>query len=158
MRSRIIIFSAFLALWLLLSDYWTPLLLSLGFASAIGTMFLIARMQAIEPWPPAHRPIFYLRMAVHYVRLIGEMFIEAMRVARLIFMRRCQPNMAFVNIPITAQTPLAQLVRANSITLTPGTISADFENGRIDMHVLDIDGYQYAQQQAIDEQVHRIEQ
>lgn len=152
-----IIFSAFVALWLLLSEYRTPLLLGLGVLSALGTMFLIARMQAIEPWPSVPRPIFYLRMAMHYVRLVGQMFIEAMRVSRLVFKRRCQPNMAFLSIPITAQTPLAQLVRANSITLTPGTISADFAQGRIDMHVLDIGGYRYVKQQAIDEQVRHIE-
>ena len=43
---------------------------------------------------------------------------------------------AFFNAPLTQKTPLGQLVRANSITLTPGTISADMSEDGIVMHAL----------------------
>lgn len=157
MRSLTVIFFTLLVLWAGLSGYWTPLLMGLGVLSAAITTLLIARMQTLDPWPSPHSPIFYLRMTVHFVRLLGQMFVSALRVTRLVFKRRCEPYMMFKDIPSEVKTPLGKLVRVNSITLTPGTIGTELGDGRIYMHTLDATGDEYDEQEALDVQVRWLE-
>ena len=157
MRSKITIFIVLLALWVNLSGYWTPLLLSLGVLSALITVLLIARMQTVEEWLEEYPIKFYVRMTLHYVRLLWEMFVAAVMVVRLVFKRRYRPQMSFLIVPATATTALGQLVRANSVTLTPGTISVTFGIGYILIHVLHTQGHERKEQIELDQQVSRLE-
>lgn len=154
--SNLVIFGALLALWLCLSGHWTPLMIALGAASAGATVMLINRMQSIVPWPESHRLVFYLRMAAHFVRLLWSMLLSSLRVVALVF-RPASAKTAFMEAPLAARTPLGQLVRSNSITLTPGTISVEMNDSSILMHVLDKRDNEAELQKADDEKARRLE-
>ena len=157
MRSQFVIFSMLLALWFLLSGHFSVLGVTLGVISVSLTLMLICRMQAVDPWSEPHGAVFYARLTAHFARLIWDMLVSAVRVARLVLEREPKPVTAFMDAPLTARSPLGCLVRANSITLTPGTISTELEDGSISVHVLDRRDDEAEQLDVSDKQVRDLE-
>lgn len=107
-------------LWLLLVNTVTP-----G-QVALAAAFALAVPAFTRPfWPeaqPVRRPFLLARLLL---RLVLDILIANLVVARLILgpMRRLNP--AFVRYPLTLENEYAITILASVITLTPGTVSAD---------------------------------
>lgn len=157
MRSRITIFIALLVFWFLLSMRWTPYVAILGIASTAVTLFLVARMQVEDPWPAPNPAIFYLRVLGHYFRLLWHMLRSAWGVAGIVLSPRGSNTPAFFVAPLSQTTPLGKLVRANSVTLTPGTVSAEMLPRGIIVHSLDSAPGDQPEQRQLDKGVKALE-
>lgn len=119
--------------WQLLSDQITPGTLVLGFVLA----WAIPQMTE-GFWP--ERPAFIKswRMPAYLVRVLTDIVTASFQVARLIVSGR-QPRPAFICYPLQLEHPLAISILASTISLTPGTVSADIsdDNKTLLIHALD---------------------
>lgn len=126
---------ALAALWLLLSGYFHDIqLLSFGAASVILCIFFGRQARVIdEEGAPVgmlpHIPRYWLWLAIE----IGKANIAVARQA-LAVTPKLSPKV--VRVPMTQRTNAGRATFANSITLTPGTVSIDMTDGEIVVHAL----------------------
>lgn len=120
--------------WLLLSGYFTPLLISFGVMSVAIVVGIGWRMDVIDH--ESHPVHLTWRIPAYWAWLLIEIVKANLNVAKTIlcFGEPASPNV--IKIKATQRTELAQVIYANSITLTPGTISVELENGEITVHAL----------------------
>lgn len=123
-----------LLVWLLLSSSLSAGNILLGLVLAWIIPLLTRALWADEPAIRKPWRIFaYLR------RLLWDIFLANLTVARLVLMPGRQPQPAFVSYPLSLEHPLAITILASTITLTPGTVSADIseDSKLLLIHVLD---------------------
>jgi multicomponent Na+:H+ antiporter subunit E len=130
-----LIFISILAIfWLLLSNHISPLLLSLGTLSCIITAVIAVKMGLLENNP--HNAKFYGRLPRYLLFLAKEIILANIAVAKSILSSKDKIDPGFIKVNCEQKSDLGQLTHANSITLTPGTISCDIEDNIITVHAL----------------------
>ncbi|HPQ96232.1 MAG: Na+/H+ antiporter subunit E [Thiothrix sp.] len=114
-----------LVFWLLLSGYWdNGLLLLLGVLSMLLVVYLAGRIERYYPLRSLANPRTLLRLPAYWAWLFVEVVKSNIDVARRIwFPRRYPISPVLEQVPMTQTTRLGRTIYANSITLTPGTIS-----------------------------------
>ncbi len=123
------------ALWLLLSGYFKPLLLFFGLVSIALVLVISLRMELIEyDKPDVLRQT--LRSIPYGFWLLVEIFKANIDVCKRILNPSLPISPRLVRITSTQRGDLARTAYANSITLTPGTISIDVEGKEIEVHAL----------------------
>ena len=123
------------AFWLLLSGMFEPFLIAAGLGSAIAVAWFAGRMDdlAQQPRMPGLRwSVFFS----YWPWLIKEIIVAAWDVARRILHPRLPISPTLVEFVPTQTTEMGLTIHANSITLTPGTISVEVEPGRFLVHAL----------------------
>ncbi len=123
-------------IWLLLNNSAGPGQMLLGALLALTIPLFTMRF-----WP--NRP--HLRrpwqLASYLAVLLWDITLANLVVARLILgpMRRLRP--AFITLPVDLNNNFAIVVLTNTISLTPGTVSADLSIDRRSLliHVLDVE-------------------
>ena len=135
MARFIILIVALAALWLLLSGYFDkPLLLGFGAASVLFAAFLAHRAKVLDDdsVPASLFPgiIFYW---IWLGGEIGKANIQVMRQA-LAVEPKLSPKM--FTVPNPPKSSVGKATFANSITLTPGTVSVDLREDEILVHAL----------------------
>ena len=120
--------------WWLWSWHTEPLVLSLGVASCALVTWLARRMDAIDGGESGYT--FGLRP----IRYIGYLLVEVVKsnlhVARVIVDPRLPISPRLVRVKATQKTDLGRVVFANSITLTPGTLTLDIRDDEVLVHAL----------------------
>ncbi|MEL6372374.1 MAG: Na+/H+ antiporter subunit E [Pseudomonadota bacterium] len=115
------------AFWLVLSGLYKPFLLTLGALTVIFTLLLANRMRIIDP---EGHPIELLPRALTYLPwLIKEIIVSALSVSRIIWSPSLPISPTMTRVQVSQKTPLGVNIYANSITLTPGTITVKEEGG-----------------------------
>ena len=71
--------------------------------------------------------------------LIVEVAKCNVAVVKLLLARKVKISQEFVEISVSTNSDLAQVIFANSITLTPGTVTVETENNSLLVHVLNLD-------------------
>lgn len=122
------------ALWLGISGVYKPVILGLGAASVLLVVWLSARMEVVGT---EHNPALYSwRLPVYWAWLIGQIITANIHVARLVLQpQRIRPRV--VRAPAPLMTSVAKVTYANSITLTPGTVTLQLEADFIEVHAID---------------------
>ena len=123
------------ALWLLLSGIYTPLIIGLGLASVLLVAFIIRRMDAQDD-DRIELNLSPFRMVKYLVWLLSEIAKANWNVTKIILAREKPKKQHLFSIPYTQKSDLAQVIFANSITLTAGTITVETEPGRFIVHAL----------------------
>lgn len=131
----ILLISAVALFWLLLSGIYTPVLLGFGAVSCLLVWWLSHRMNIIddEDHPLHPRPI---RLATYFAWLCLEVVKSNFDVALRIVRRDMPVHPRLLTIRTSQRTELGQVIFANSITLTPGTVSIDLRGHEIEVHAL----------------------
>ncbi len=125
-------------LWLGLSGHWTPLLLSLGIASTLLTVYIAHRMDVIDHETfPAHMRLLMFRF---WFFLAKEIIAANIDVIRRVFKPGKNISPQMIKLPVTLETDLNRVVYANSITMTPGTVSVNLEKDSVTVHALSKEG------------------
>ncbi|MEL6287899.1 MAG: Na+/H+ antiporter subunit E [Pseudomonadota bacterium] len=122
------------AFWLLLSGHYTPLLLGLGLLTCVLCVVLAHRMRTLDI---EGFPIHLAFGAVTYFPwLVVEIAKSTLGVAGLILRgpQALSPNIITVRASQRSQVGIN--VYANSITLTPGTITVDVGDDVLTVHAL----------------------
>jgi multicomponent Na+:H+ antiporter subunit E len=130
LSSAIILF----VFWLLLSGYFTVFLVTMGALSAVAIVALGRRMEVIDH--EGHPIHLSWRALAYWPWLLKEIAKSAWDVARIIIDPRLPISPQLVRARPTQRSTVGLVTYANSITLTPGTISVDVRPGEILVHAL----------------------
>ena len=137
-RSLITLMALFL-FWLLLSGMFVPFLLAAGLGSAIAVVLFTRRLDIIagEPEPTY---LNWFKFVAYGPWLIKEIMVAAWDVSKRILHPRLPISPTLVEFAPSQTTDTGLVIHANSITLTPGTISVEVEPGRFLVHALSREG------------------
>jgi multicomponent Na+:H+ antiporter subunit E len=153
-RSVSVIVTLF-AFWLVLSGYFTAFLIGMGVLSAIAVTAFAHRMEVVDH---EGHPVHLTRKAFTYWPwLLKEIVKSAWGVSRIILNPRLPISPTMVRIQATQKTPVGKVVYANSITLTPATISVTVEDNEILVHALTRQGAEQLQRGDMDRRVTAFE-
>ncbi len=122
------------ATWLLMSGMMEPLLLMLGLASCVLVVVITSRMDIIDH--EGHPIHLTWRALVYWPWLAWEIVKANIDVARIILSPSLPMSPVMVRLKPSQKSDLGLVMYANSITLTPGTISVDVEPGEILVHAI----------------------
>ena len=139
-RQRATLLFLLIALWLILSGKYTakPIIFG-GFLVTLAlVMWIVTRMdEAVgSPSPRPELAGFLLRLPRYLVFLVVKVVNANFRVTQLLLLSRVKPYPRLVRMRVGPQTVLGKLFLANSITLTPGTVTLDLRAGEILVHAL----------------------
>lgn len=140
--------------WWLWSGYATTLLLGLGLGSCLLVIWIVVRMNVVDheaaPLHLTHQaPIYWLWM----LGQIARANLDTCR--RILGPSRAEPVIA--ELPARQQSDLGRVIYANSITLTPGTLSMRVEANSILVHALHADSVDELRNGEMAEKVRRME-
>lgn len=123
------------AAWLLWSGHFAePFLLLLGVLSILGVIFFAQRMEILDD---EGAPIGLGLRPISYSLWLAKEIVEAnIEVTRLILDSKLPIHPRLIRLKANQKTELGRVILANSITLTPGTVSVDMHGDRIWVHAL----------------------
>ncbi len=122
------------AIWLLLSGYFSPLLLSFGAASCVFVVLIAHRMDVVDrEGLPLH---LGWRLVPYWIWLIVEIIKANVDVAKRILDPALPISPTMVDLQSTQRTDVGKVIYANSITLTPGTVATAVGDNNIQVHAL----------------------
>jgi len=127
--------------WLLLSGHYTPMLIGFGLGSSVLVVYLARRMDVVD-----HEGLPLQlggRFWVYFPWLMKEIFIANVKVARIILSPKLPISPVMTHFRASQESDLGKAIYANSITLTPGTITTGIQGQDLEIHALtlkDIDG------------------
>ena len=134
---RLIATAVVLALvWVLWSGHFEPLVVGFGVASVALTVFIAKRLRILDQ-EAQPMGVFLLRFPVFVGWLIGEIIQANLQVARIILSPSLPIGSHLIKVPATQKTDLGKVIHANTITITPGTVSLDVRDDFILVHALD---------------------
>jgi multicomponent Na+:H+ antiporter subunit E len=122
-------------LWLLLSGYWfKPILVGFGVLAVTVALVTTARMGLLdgESVPFARMP-HYLK---YWSWLGAEIFKANVAVVRIAMAPDLNIKPVMTRVAVSAKTDMARTTYANSITLTPGTVTIEVEETGFLVHAL----------------------
>lgn len=133
-RYALVLLAALAATWWVLSGYTKPLLLTLGGISLALVLLITARMKIFdrETAPYLSMP----RTLIYFVWLFKEIIKANIAVIRAVLSPDLTVSPTMTRVPLKNRCDLAKTMFANSITLTPGTVSVDIEDDHILVHAL----------------------
>jgi len=143
-------------LWLLFSGMFAPLLLGLGVVSCLFVTWLAQRMGLLTPEADS-TPLHPLRCLAYIPWLAWQVAKSNVDVALRILLpsRRISPRV--LRVPSSQSSNLLRSLYANSITLTPGTISINVSDDVITVHALTREGAEELQGGEMDARVSALE-
>ena len=148
---------ALFAFWLLLSGHYTSLLVTIGLACAILVALFTARIHVLDL---EGHPIGFLVGAVTYWPwLAWEIVKSALDVTKEILRPHLAITPTMVRVDASQRTSIGFATYANSITLTPGTISTtvSFDERTILVHALTKEGAESTAEGTMNRRVTRFE-
>lgn len=136
-RSQIISGLLLLGLWLLFSGHYDVFHISAGVLSVAFVLTLNRSLFKVRLYPgDVHRQLRLLALAGYLPWLMKEIVIAALQVARIVLTPRMPVDPSLVEFHAELPNAAAQTVLANSITLTPGTVTIDIAHGVFLVHAI----------------------
>ncbi len=142
-------------LWLLLSGIFEGWLLTLGFCSLIIVVIFANRMDVIDR--EGHPIHISWRALLYWPWLAREIVNANIDVAKVILSPDLPINPKVIRVNATQVTELGHVFYANSITLTPGTVTLSLENGAMGVHSLTKSAEEGLLSGEMDRRVHAVE-
>ncbi len=142
-------------LWLLLSGFFTdPLLLGLGAVSVVAVALLAWRAGIVDA--EGHPVQVAPRALLYWPWLIKEIVVANIDVAKAI----CRSPMAIeprvIKVKASQKDELGRVIYANSITLTPGTVTIALEGDELTVHALTKGSVEGLESGEMDRRVSRV--
>jgi multicomponent Na+:H+ antiporter subunit E len=128
------LFVTLLVFWLLLSGHYGAFLIGVGFACAGAMLWLARRMDLMDQ--EGHPIQFGAGVLWYWPWLAKEIVKSGWSVSRVILDPRLPIEPQLVRFKPSQRTDVGLATHANSITLTPGTISLEVAPGEFLVHAL----------------------
>ena len=126
------LFIVLFGFWLLMSGYYTPLILSLGVISCLLCVYLTIKGKFLDN---ETLPIYFFPRLIQYTLwLIKEILKSNIATAKVIIMKSEEPEL--FSVKATQETNEGKVTYANSITLTPGTVTTQIKDNVFEVHAL----------------------
>ena len=140
--------------WLLLSGHYTPLILSFGAVSSLIVVWFMWRMDRVDEdlGVPPMRP----RVLYYLLWLMWQVVLSNIDLVRRIWDPALPIRPTWQRLDIKVTSSLAKTLYANSITLTPGTLTTDVMEDHFMVHSLTPDGIEDLRKGGMEEQIQRL--
>ena len=127
-----ILFFILLCLWLLISGYYSFLLIGLGIISCAFCVYVAKRGKLIDD---EGLPLFFMPRLLNYlIWLFKEILMSNLATAKVIINGKVEPET--FTVKASQVTDVAKVTYANSITLTPGTVTTKMHKDVFEVHAL----------------------
>lgn len=123
-------------LWLLMSGIYQGFIVMLGFIAATIAVFVVRRMDDVADTGRLEIRLKILNTIGYFFWLLVEIAKSNWLVTKTILGLNPSIKQHFFKVPCTQETEVGKTTFANSITLTPGTISVEHEGEEIWVHAL----------------------
>jgi len=124
------------ALWLLMSGLYKPLIMGFGALSVVLAIYIAHRMDKADD----NNPLRYSISVFATIKYLGWLLVEIAKsnwaVTKIILSSGSTNNQNIFIAPVSCKSEIGQVVFANSITLTPGTITVETEEDHFIVHAL----------------------
>ena len=131
----LILFLILLSLWLLMSGHYSILIITLGIISCAFCVYVAKRGNLIDD---EGLPIFFIpRLSNYLIWLFKEILISNFNTAKVIINGKVEPET--FTVKVSQVTDVAKVTYANSITLTPGTVTTKMQKDVFEVHALNSD-------------------
>lgn len=136
-RAYVVVFLSTLLLWILLTGSIS--------GEELGAGLLVAAVVSAVSGP--HLAVFnglktHPAAFLHLVNYLGYFFVALLRANLDMASRILSPslpiNPGIVEVETTLESPLGRMLLANSITLTPGTLTVDLMDNRLLIHWINV--------------------
>jgi len=111
--------------WLLLNNT-----VAAGHVVLGAVLGLLLPMFARRFWPEAPETRSWSLLARYIGMVIWDIVVANVAVARLVFVPNAELRPAFIEMPLRLSDPFAITVLTSTVSLTPGTVSADLSADR----------------------------
>ena len=130
-------FLLFFSVWLILNGKVTAEICVFGVVISAALFYFMCRFMEYS----MRKELLLFKLIPLFVRYFWVLVKEIVRanvcVLKIILSPELQPEPAFVYFETALRTGLAKVMLANSLTLTPGTITVSVEGNRFCVHCLD---------------------
>lgn len=151
----VLVVAVLFAFWVILSGYFTGFLLAAGLGSSILVLLFALRMTVID------REGYPMRLGfaalTYWPWLIVEIIKSAWDVSKIIMNPRLPISPTWLSVKASQRTAFGRVTYANSITLTPGTITIEAEGDEFTVHALTRAGAAGLAEGTMDRRVTRFE-
>ena len=131
----LLLFVFYFVIWLLLSGHYDPLLLTLGVLSCITCLYVTWKAKFIdEEGLPLH---LLIRLPIYTLWLFKEIIKANIDTAKIIIINNPDPQN--FRVKSSQKTEAGKVTYANSITLTPGTVTTVLDGDILEVHALSSD-------------------
>lgn len=126
-----------IALWLTLSGHYTGLLIGLGVASVALVVWISVRMRVVDE---ESTPLKLMAVApLYWLWLLKEIVLSNIDVIRRVLSPRLPISPRVIQVKSSQDSDVGRVTFANSITLTPGTVTLEARDGSMDVHALTLE-------------------
>ena len=133
-RSAILVLSL-LALWLLLSGIYKPLIIGFGVFSSICCIWIASKLNLVGKRGLAS-DVSLSGLVSYLFWLTVEIGKADWAVAKVILSETLPVRHRLIAVPASQKSDFGKMIFANSITITPGTITVETETDHFIVHAL----------------------
>lgn len=155
MRHTISMSLTLAALWLLNSGHYNALLLALGCISIALVVWIGNKMDVVDNESQPINITFH--MPLYWLWLLKEVVISNIDVVKRVWIGPKSIDPQVATIKISQQTDMGRVIYANSITLTPGTVTLDLQKDSVTVHALTPEGIKALEDGEMDRRVKKVE-
>ena len=135
MKAALNLLAVLFGMWLIWSGHYTPLLIGLGMVSCLGVVLLCHRMGIVD------REGLPLDLTWRTLRYVPWLTLEVIKsnldLTRRVLRRRLDISPEILELETTQKSDLGRVTFANSITLTPSTVTIEATSeGRFVVHAV----------------------
>ena len=140
--------------WLLLSGQYSILFFCLGAVSMALVILLQKRMDTIDKEPiQVHIGLEFIHFTCW---LIGELIRSNLQLARIILDPKMPVKPVWKRLDVSLTSPAARTLYANTITLTPGTLTTDVKENYFLIHTLNSEFMQDLETGEMEERIRKL--
>ena len=155
MKRALILFASLYSVWLLLSGHYTSTLMIYGALSCAVVVAIVRHLGILDDEAlPVHLGVRHLS---YLPWLMKEIVVSNLAVAKVILSPSLPIHPRILRVDGKQKTPIGQVIYANSITLTPGTVTLDVRDNKFLVHALTSDSAAGLLSGEMDERVARLE-
>jgi multicomponent Na+:H+ antiporter subunit E len=135
MKYSIALISLLAVFWLTLSGYFYAFLLVLGALSCLFAFWIAKRMDIVDnEGVPVQ--IGGLALIKYFFWLVKQIAISNMNVIKIVISKKPEVRRAMFQVPASPKSSIGQVIMANSMTLTPGTVTTSIQPDSMQIHAL----------------------
>ncbi len=134
MKHTITLFLSLAIFWLLSSDQYSTLILSLGLLSIVLVFFIARRMDVVDH--EYHALHFSFKFPGYFFWFIKELILSNIAVVKCIWLGNNSISPTLTTLKATQKTEVGKVIYANCITMTPGTVTIELVGDQLLVHAL----------------------
>ncbi|MBJ40767.1 MAG: hypothetical protein CMD84_00610 [Gammaproteobacteria bacterium] len=151
------VFILIFVFWFLLSGMTNLFMIILGLLSSFFVVWIINKMDLVDHEVSFHN-FSISKLIMYFFWLLREIIISNLKVCLCIVAPNKKINPEIIKIKSSQNSEFANVLYANSITLTPGTVTIDVDKNNFTVHTLDAQFKESLETNIMDEKILSTEQ